>query len=105
MENGDGRPPSSARHPCRPGKDLKGEITGEGTLIPTANPKGTKGQPPRSGPRAGDLPLGRARVGLADGAQQTRGERACAAALSQGTLQSPGRVRFLDFSSQSLEMG
>lgn len=39
MENGDGRPPSSAQHPCRPGKDLKGEITGEGTLIPHCQPK------------------------------------------------------------------
>lgn len=44
-------------------------------------------------------------MGLADGAQPTRRERACATALSQGTPEITGRVRFLDFSSQSLEMG
>ena len=38
MESVDGRPPRSAQQPCRPGTDLKGEITGEGTLTPHPPP-------------------------------------------------------------------
>lgn len=44
-------------------------------------------------------------MGLADGAQPTCRERVCATALSQQTPEITGRVRFLDFSSHSLEMG
>lgn len=43
MESVDGRPPRSAQQPCRPGTDLKGEITGEGTLKPHPPPLAQQG--------------------------------------------------------------
>ena len=108
MESVDGRPPRSAQQPCRPGTDLKGEITGEGRRTPptpSTSPAGTKVQPHRRVSSTGDWPVGRALAGRADEHSHPTGSRPEQQPGPRATLEIPGRVHFLDFSFQSQENG
>ena len=106
MESVDGRPPRSAQQPCRPGTDLKGEITGEGrrTAPPPAQqePKCSLTGVDRQqgiGPRGGHWRGGQMSTAIPQGAGLSN------SLVPGGTLEIPGRVHFLDFSFQSQENG
>lgn len=106
MESVDGRPPRSAQQPCRPGTDLKGEITGEGTLKPHPPPLAQQG--PKCSLTGGDREQGICPRGGHGRSWQTstaipKGAGLSSSLVPGGMLEIPGRVHFLAFSFQSLE--